>query len=119
MGITNTDVVLSNPAAPDRKATVSCVVDTGALYSLIPKETLASIGLSPRRKQTFTLADGSRVTREVGDAFHRIGDREAAAPVIFGDASDKPLLGVVTLEALGLGVDPAGRNLKPVELLLL
>jgi hypothetical protein len=42
-----------------------------------------------------------------------------AAPVVFGDKGDFPLLGVTTLEALGLLFDPVHQELKPLPLMML
>ena len=48
-------------------------------------------------------------------SFNEIG----ASPVIFGDKEDIYLLGVVTLESLGLILDPIRRELKPLPMLLM
>jgi hypothetical protein len=37
-------------------------------------------------------------------------------PVVLGEPGDASVLGVVSLEALGLGIDPASGELKPVML---
>ena len=44
--------------------------------------------------------------------------RHAFTPVLMGPAASPPLLGATTLEELGLGVDPLGRRLVPVDLYL-
>jgi predicted aspartyl protease len=49
----------------------------------------------------------------------RIDGRTQPTIVIFGDPGTEPLLGVVTLEEFGLGVDPVNRWLIPVPGLLL
>ena len=41
-----------------------------------------------------------------------------AAPVVFGRRQDACLLGAVTLEALGLRLDPLRRQLKPLKLMI-
>lgn len=41
------------------------------------------------------------------------------SPVAFRDEESLPLLGAVTLEILGLGIDPVNRRLIPVDALLL
>ncbi|MBS7629139.1 hypothetical protein KEJ23_04095 [Candidatus Bathyarchaeota archaeon] len=46
-------------------------------------------------------------------------DTVAGTNVIFGEKEDTPLLGVTTLEELGLEVDPVTKQLKPAALLLL
>lgn len=41
------------------------------------------------------------------------------SPVVFRDEESLPLLGGVTLEILGLGIDPVNRRLISVDALLL
>ena len=48
----------------------------------------------------------------VGVALVRIDGREAPATILIG-AVEEPILGVETLEALGLAVDPSSGTLKP------
>jgi hypothetical protein len=52
--------------------------------------------------EQLALADGTRVTREVGTAVFAVGERKGAATVIFGRPGDAALLGTLTLELLGL-----------------
>jgi len=42
----------------------------------------------------------------------------ATSPVVLGGANDAPLLGAVTLETLGLMVNPLTRELLPMRLML-
>ena len=55
----------------------------------------------------------------MGTAFFEIGARKGAATVIFGQPGDAPLLGALTLESLGLMLDPLRRKLRPLPSLLL
>ncbi len=41
-----------------------------------------------------------------------------AAPVIFGEPGDATLLGTVTLESLGLILDPIRRELRPLPMIV-
>jgi len=103
-----------------RKAiTVDFLIDSGAVYSLVPGKQLKSIGVEPHKTLDFALADGSIVTRKVGDAYFEYRGRGGAAPVIFGENGDQPLLGVTTLESLGLVLDPFRRELHPMQLVLM
>ncbi|PIZ26181.1 MAG: aspartyl protease, partial [Chloroflexi bacterium CG_4_10_14_0_8_um_filter_57_5] len=43
---------------------------------------------------------------------------EGHTPVILGEPGDEPLLGVVTLEILGLTLNPFTRQLQPMRMLL-
>ena len=52
-----------------REATVEFLVDSGAKYTLLPETTWKTIGLSPKRRMTFTLADGSHVERDISECY--------------------------------------------------
>ena len=118
MGVT-TQVVTVRPSRSARAhREVEFLVDSGAVYSLVPAPILRKLGLRPYRTETFTLADGTKVRRKVGDAYFEINGNRGPAPVIFGEKGDEPLLGVTTLESLGLVLDPFKRQLLPMRLLL-
>jgi len=93
MGMTEVRVRVANLEDRKRFADVDMVVDSGAIYSIVPASVLRSIGVEPRETQAFGLANASRVRRQVGDVRYEIGDRSGAAPVIFGRRGDAPLLG--------------------------
>ncbi len=59
-------------------------------------------------------ADGI-VERGFGSTWMRFDGREAISPVVFWDEDTRPLLGAVTLEIFGLGIDPVNRRLIDVE----
>ncbi|MGH7427542.1 MAG: aspartyl protease, partial [Candidatus Methylomirabilaceae bacterium] len=101
-----------------RFARVRCLVDSGAAYSLIPKTTLRRIGIAPSRTRTFFLADGSEIRRQMGTAMFILNGEEGASPVVFGERGDSTLLGTVSLEALGVFLDPLRRELRPMPMLL-
>ena len=67
---------------------------------------------------TFTLADGTTVERSVSEAYVILPQGEAHTPVILGEEGDEALLGVVTLEILGLVFNPFSRTLHPMRMLL-
>jgi hypothetical protein len=64
------------------------------------------------------LADGSKILRKKGVALFKFGERIGGADVIFGQEGDSVLLGMFTLEALGLALDPLRRELKPLPMVL-
>ena len=101
-----------------KQENVKFLVDSGATYSLLPKAVGETIGLEPKRKLSFTLADGTTIERSVSEAFVLFPQGEAHTPVILGEESDEALLGVVTLEILGLVLNPFDRTLHPMHMLL-
>ena len=118
MGLT-TQVAVVRPSRKSRASQkLEFLMDSGAVYSLVPGPILRKLGLRPYRNETFTLADGTKVKRKVGDAYFEINGNRGPAPVIFGERDDEPLLGVTTLESLGLVLDPFKRELRPMRFLL-
>jgi clan AA aspartic protease len=95
------------------------LVDTGSSYTALPASFLQRLGVSPHDRRLFELADGRMVERDVGETRVRIDGRTATVPVVFADEGTQPLLGAVTLEIFGLGVDPVRRRLVPVPGLLM
>ena len=118
MGLTSQKLVVKESRRARRKATVNFLIDSGAVYSLVPGPTLRKLGVRPHRQVDFTLADGTTIMRQVGDAYFELHGEGGASPVIFGEAGDKPLLGATTLESIGLVLDPFKRRLIPMRMLL-
>ena len=116
MGITNIRARVGNPADSNRFAEVEFLVDSGATYSLVPSETLASIGINPHSVREFVLGNGEFVQRKMGTAtFEYLGVRGDSL-VMFGEPGDAALLGATTLEGFGLILDPFRRELKPLPM---
>jgi clan AA aspartic protease len=93
---------------------VEALVDTGATYTLVQRPVLERLGISRLERQPFVLADGRRVEYDIAQVRVRINARERFTVCIFGDEGSAPLLGSVTLEEFGLGVDPVNKRLVPV-----
>ncbi len=111
MGVTDIRMKVKNPREPKRGYEGKFLVDSGATYTVVPGAILRRLGITPQREEKFSLADGTTITRKVGNALYEFQGVEAAAPVLFGEKDDSTLLGVFTLEALGLTLDPLQRTL--------
>lgn len=118
MGLTHVRARIANPARPRKTATLRLLVDSGAIYSVVPKSVLRRLSIRPHSRRTFTLADGTELTRQVGDAVFVIDGHRGASPVIFGERGDSALVGTVSLEALGFVLDPIRRVLRPLPMIL-
>ena len=118
MGLTVLEIGVGNPATPDVTERLEFLVDSGAVYSVVPSAVLDRLGIKPLGRQEFRLADGSKIARNKGVAVFRLGDRVGGTDVIFGEEGDSLLLGALTLEALGLSLDPLRRELKPLPMIL-
>ena len=118
MGLTRLTVEVGNPAKPKATRKVRFLVDSGAVYSVVPAPVLKELHIKPLTDEVYTLADGSEISRKKGIALFRYGSRAGGADVIFGETGDSTLLGATTLEAQGLALDPLKRILKPLPLIL-
>ena len=118
MSLTVLEVEVGNPSNPLVTDKVEFLIDSGAIYSVVPAAILERLGISPITEQQFRLVDGSKIVRKKGIALFRRGERVGGADVIFGEEGDSTLLGAFTLEALGLSLDPLRRELKPLPMVL-
>ena len=118
MGLTVLDIEVGNPAKPEVTEMIEFLVDSGAIYSVVPTPILEKLLIKPLTEQEFRLADGSKIVRKKGIALFKYGERIGGADVIFGEEGDSVLLGAFTLEALGLSLDPLRRELKPLPMVL-
>lgn len=112
VGLTYIDGTVTGPGGASLQ--LRFLIDTGAQYSLLPHEAWRRLGLAPRRTLAFNLADGTRIDRGVSDCRITIEGIEGPTPVILGEPGDVALLGVVTLENLGLVFNPFDRSLRPM-----
>jgi clan AA aspartic protease len=118
MGLIYIKATVINPANPKKRLKMEFLVDTGAMYSVVPKKVLSRLGIKSRESSDFTLADGTEIVRSLGNALFALDNVERASPVIFGEEGDTPLLGLVSLEALGYMLDPLRRELRALPRLL-
>jgi clan AA aspartic protease len=110
-------LVVSNPADLELTATVDALVDTGATSTVVPRVLADSLRLPVIGRLTVRTATGD-VDLDNSGAVVQINGRRAYNPILISDTIDKTLVGVITLEALGLSVDPKSRQLKEAELFL-
>lgn len=115
MGVTFVEGVVTGPQG---SRTVRFLVDSGAVYTLLPDGVWQGVGLAPLRAQTFTLADGTTVERQVSECYIHLPQGGGHTPVILGEPGDAALLGMVTLEILGFVLNPLTRELQPMHMRL-
>ena len=112
MGITQVTAAVRNPARPRKLWEGLFLVDTGAVDCMVPGKHLRALGLKPRGKRTYELADGSEITLDVTVAEVEFMGETVGATVIWGADHAEPILGVTALESVGIEVDPRSQRLK-------
>ena len=116
MGITYVEGTVRGPRGAE--AAVKFLIDSGAMYSLLPEHIWKAIGLEPRSHMEFSLSDGTAVRLPVSECVISLPQGERHSPVILADPGDvQALLGVVTLEEMGLVFDPFHQSLYPMKTL--
>jgi len=118
MALTHIRGKVSRPEGRHRAIAARFLVDTGAVYTVLPEKIWRALKLKPERAAEFAMADGTTITRGVSECRFTVEGQSATSPVVLGGADDAPLLGAVTLETLGLMINPLTRELLPMRLIL-
>jgi clan AA aspartic protease len=115
-GLTDVRAIVRNPADPSRFQELEFLVDSGAIYSVVPRNVLLGLGIQPDDVESFSLADMTPIRRKIGEAAFTFRGRTRSSPVMFGEEGDATLLGVMTLESLGLMLDPVKQEVRKMQL---
>jgi len=114
VGLTFLEGTVTGPTGQSRQ--VEFLVDSGAVYPLLPSEIWHALELKPKRTVSFTLADGTHIQRQVSECHIALVGQDGHTPVVLGEpGDDQALLGAVTLENLGLVLDPFKRSLQVMQ----
>lgn len=112
MGATHVTVTIRNPAQPDKTWLSLFLVDMRTMNCLAPRKHLEAIGLEPRGRRIYELADGGEVILDVTTAEIEFMGEIVGGTIIMGEEDAEPLLGVTALESVGIEVDPVNQRLK-------
>ena len=88
------------------------LIDTGATYTVLPENLLEEIGAwGPMPEMKVELGDGKKVKAKAYGVRIKIKDGESPCIAITFEGA-KTVIGVETLESIGLRLDPTTGNLK-------
>ena len=103
---------ICNPTNPKIcEAFDNVLVDSGTFYTFIPRKILLKLGIKPLGRERMTLANGKKITRQVGTAVCDALGKKRGCEVAFGSPKDAILLGADALEGLGAELDPKHRRI--------
>jgi len=119
VGFVKTKVRVSNPANPSKYAELELLADAAATFTFIPGAITQETDVEANAKFKLRTADGRFIERDGSTLWLKVEGKSYKVPVILGKEGDVPVLGISTLEILGLEVDPVAKKLKPTEYLLL
>lgn len=118
MGLTRVRMVVTPVGRTKPVRPIDFLVDSGAAYSVLPEKAWRELRLQPKDVVGFSLADGTVIERRVSEARFVYRGQDRVSPVILGEPSDEALLGAVTLETMGLVLNPLSRQVQPMRLVL-
>jgi hypothetical protein len=73
MGLNFLELEIANPANPAVTERIDFLIDSGAIYSVVPGGILERIGIQPLAVQEFRLANGTKVQRKKGVVYSNTG----------------------------------------------
>ena len=113
MGSFSAKLKVWNPNSPEKTVEIVAMVDTGAAFSWIHREHLEPLGAQVLRRIGFRAINGSIIERETAAVW--VGSSGFTAPgiVVMADRNDMEVIGVHTIEGLGLAADPVQKKLIP------
>ena len=100
-----------------RVVEVDALVDTGATLTVVPRSLARELGLEITGRTAVETGAG-RLELDRSRVWIEIMGRSEIVPVLVSDTIDKVLIGVTTLEVLGLQVDPIAGKLRERTILL-
>lgn len=118
MGATTVSLKVKNPTEPKCEVEEEFLVDSGAVFTVLPENLVKKLKLKPVYEKKFVLADGKVIKRKIGSALIEFQGKEIPSPVVLGKEKDSRLLGALTLESFGLALDPFARKLYRAKMML-
>lgn len=122
VGMTEVLATVAAPGPSGEPVELKLLVDSGAVYTLLPEAVWRRLGLQPTRRMRFSMADLTSMVRGISECYIDLGPIEGErvaghTTVILGEGGDVPLLGVVTLEGFGLILNPLERSIHKAAVL--
>jgi len=108
-------VRVANPRGNAPPIEVKCLVDTGAMFTCLPRQDLEALGLTPQWRVSVKLADGRQEEWSATEILMTIDGRTLHTTCLFGPANGLSSLGAVSLEQFALSPDPLARTLVPTR----
>lgn len=110
MGHLHTDIIVRGTLREVRLNNI--LIDTGATYTVLPQDTLKEVGAwGPLGEIDVELGNGKKLKAKTYAVTIKIKDVEAPS-ISITFKGGKTVIGVETLESIGLKLDPTSGNLE-------
>ncbi|MFY9560973.1 MAG: hypothetical protein WAQ52_12130 [Terriglobales bacterium] len=102
-----------SPERPEKVEELEAFVDTGAAFSWIHRERLERMEAVVLRRMGFRAIDGSILERDTAAVWVASNGFTGPDTVVIAERNDMEVIGVHTIEGLGLAADPVQKKLVP------
>jgi predicted aspartyl protease len=113
MGSFSAKLRVWNPNSPEKVEELEAMVDAGAAFSWMHRDRLERLGAEKLRRIGFRAIDGSIIERDTAAVWVANNDFKAPDIVVMAEGTDMEVIGVHTIEGLGLAADPVQKKLIP------
>src|SRR3989442_14266823 len=97
---------LIHPDDRQRSAPLDLLVDTGAMYTMLPTDVVTRRALPTPEQRTIEFANGQRDVWPLGEVRIRLADSERTTVFLAGPAGERPRLGAGARERLRVARRP-------------
>ena len=111
MGLIYAPVTIRNPADTSKHWEGNFLIDTGATDTLVPRNVLESIGITPDGQREYVLADGKEAKYDIAVARIEFMGEIIGSTIVFGEMGTDPLLGAIAMQGAGIVIDPSKETL--------
>jgi aspartyl protease family protein len=101
-------------ADTDEFEDLQALVDTGAMWTWIPRDILERLGHRPTVVRRLQTVDNRIIVRDAGGVPLKVGSEVLSSLCIYGDAGSHVLLGATKMQEFSVGSDPVNERLVPV-----
>lgn len=110
MGSFSAKLQVWNPSYPEKVEQLEAMVDTGAAFSRMHRDRLERLGVEKLRRIGFRAIDGSIIERDTAAVWVAKDDFKAPDIIVMAEGTDMEVIGVHTIEGLGLAADPVQKK---------
>jgi predicted aspartyl protease len=110
-----------NTQEPERCVeNIDAIADSGGSFfnTWIPKKAAESIGLRELGRKKFKTINGEIVERAYGAGACMVDGAQGVSEIVFGESSDATVLGALTMEELGIKIDPKNGKITSEDVFL-
>jgi clan AA aspartic protease len=117
LGHVEVDVIIGDLEGKKR-IKVTALVDTGATFTVIPESISKDLNLNPIGEKVKVSTAKGYDELDLTHAVLEIGEKRRIMPILISKQIDRVLIGVTTLEAMQLRVNPLTKKLEEYTVLL-